>query len=154
MARAMIQYKMTFQDGVELFGKYVGNWGGKATVWRFDGIKDGIVVSSKKICPNTSLHLEVTASSKTLTEGDGYDMAAVRIRLLDENNNLVPYAPLPLRLTVSGAGELVGPGVAVTEGGSTGTYVRTTGKKGNITLTIENDYLDPVKVEFTVEKQN
>ena len=26
----MLHYKMSFEDGVALYGKYVGNWGGEA----------------------------------------------------------------------------------------------------------------------------
>ena len=29
----MLHYKMSFEDGVALYGKYVGNWGGEATRW-------------------------------------------------------------------------------------------------------------------------
>ena len=31
----MLRYKMAFEDGVALYGKYVGNWGGEATRSRF-----------------------------------------------------------------------------------------------------------------------
>jgi len=62
MGYAMVRYKMTYQDGVDLYGKYVGNWGGAATVWRFDAIKDGEVVATVTCCPNAKLHLDVTPS--------------------------------------------------------------------------------------------
>ncbi len=41
LAWCMVRYKMSFADGVALYGKYVGNWGGAATRWRFDA-KTGI----------------------------------------------------------------------------------------------------------------
>ena len=41
----MLRYKMAFKDGVALYGKYVGNWGGEATRWRFDAVQDGNAVS-------------------------------------------------------------------------------------------------------------
>ena len=54
----MLHYKMSFEDGVALYGKYVGNWGGEATRWRFDAVQDGNVVRSVTLCPSAKLHLD------------------------------------------------------------------------------------------------
>ena len=151
MGYAMVRYKMTFKDGVALYGKYVGNWGGESTVWRFDAIKDGEVVASATCCPSSALHLQVMPSHTVLKEGATYDLAAVRIQIRDEFGNVASYAQLPLRLKVEGAAELVGPDVIVAEGGMCGTYIRTTGQPGTAKLTITADGLAPVAVEFTVE---
>jgi len=151
MGYAMLRYKMSFKDGVALYGKYVGNWGGAATVWRFDAVKDGEVVKSVTCCPSAKLHLEVTPSHTTLSEGDTYDMAAVRIRVLDAFGNVASYAQLPLRLKLEGAAELVGPDVVVAEGGMTGTYIRTIGQSGPAKLTVSADGLEAVTVEFEVK---
>ena len=150
MGYAMMRYKMTYQDGVDLYGKYVGNWGESATVWRFDAVKDGCVVKSVTCCPSAALQLEVQPSHTALREGDSYDMAAVRIRILDGNGNAASYAQLPVRLTVEGAAELVGPDVVTAEGGMCGTYLRTTGETGAARLTVRADGLAPVTVDFTV----
>ena len=150
MAYAMVRYKMTFKEGVALYGKYVGNWGGEATVWRFDAIKDGAVVASRTCCPTCKLHLEVVPSYTELKEGATYDRAAVRIRILDEFGNVAPYAQLPVRLSIEGNATLVGPDVVTAEGGMCGTYVRTAGQADNVTLTVAADGLKPVTVPFTV----
>ena len=150
MGYAMVRYKMSYREGVALYGKYVGNWGGAATVWRFDAVKDGEVVKSVTCSPNTALHLEVTPSSRVLREGASYDMAAVRIRILDGNGNTAPYAQLPVRLTLEGPAQLVGPDAVTAEGGMCGTYIRTTGEKGTAKLTVSAHGLKPVTVEFTV----
>ena len=151
MGYAMLRYRMTYEDGVALYGKYVGNWGGEATVWRFDAIKDGKVVKSVTCCPNTALRLDVQPCSTTLQEGASYDMAAVRIRITDGNGNTVSYAQLPVQLQLEGAAQLVGPGVVTAEGGMCGTYLRTTGETGAAKLTVSAHGLKPVTVEFTVE---
>ena len=150
MGYAMMRYKMTYEDGVALYGKYVGNWGGASTVWRFDAIKDGQVVASVTCCPSAKLHLQVQPSCTDLREGASYDMAAVRIQVLDEHGNPAPYAQLPVRLTLEGAAQLVGPDVVTAEGGMCGTYVRTTGVPGTAKLTVSSHGLEPVTVEFTV----
>ena len=66
------------------------NWGGEATRWRFDAVQDGNVVRSVTLCPSAKLHLEVKVSRTTLQEKDTYDMAAVRVHILDENGTPAP----------------------------------------------------------------
>lgn len=147
---AMVRYKMTFGDGADLYKKYVANWGGEATQWRFDGIKNGHVVASVICCPSARLHLEALPSHTCLTEGTTYDMAAIRIRVADEFGNTAPYAQLPIQIHVEGPAELVGPEVTVAEGGMCGTYIRTIGKAGDVCVTLRADGLEPVVMAFTI----
>ncbi len=149
-AWCMVRYKMSFDDGVKLYGKYVGNWGGEATRWRFDAKKDGAVVASRTLCPSRGLHLELRPSALELREGDTYDMAAVRIRVLDENGNVAPYAQMPLTLQLEGPAELAGPKTTVAEGGMTGTYVRTAGESGTARLTVSGPRCGAETITFTV----
>ena len=151
MAIIMSRYGMSMEEGVALFGKYVGNWGGEATVWRFDGKKNGKVIASRTCCPSSKLRLEVKCSARTLREGDRYDMAAVRIRILDENGGLASYAQLPVRLKAEGAVALAGPELLCAEGGSTGCYVKTLGRSGEGSLRIETGLTEPLTLRFTVE---
>ena len=114
-------------------------------------IKDGEVVSTVNVIPNTELHLEVKVSKPLLKEQDTYDMAAIRVRILDEHGNPAPYAQLPVKFTVDGPLELVGPDVATAEGGMCGTYVKTNFHKGGVKLTISCHGLDSVTVDFVVK---
>ena len=151
MGYAMLKYKMKFRDGVDLYGKYVANWGGEATVWRLDAIDRGSVVASVTCTPSARLHLEANPSKTLLREGNTYDMAAIRIRILDEHGNPAPYAQNPVKFTVEGSLELVGPDTACAEGGMTGTYVKTNFLKGDARLTVSCPGLESVTVYFTVE---
>ena len=153
LAWCMVRYKMSFADGVALYGKYVGNWGGAATRWRFDAKNGDTVVKSVTLCPSHRLHLEVTPSATVLREGDTYDMAGVRVRILDENGSPAVYAQLPLTFAVTGAAVLVGPAAATAEGGMGGTYLRTVGQTGTAALTVSAPQCAPVTVEFTVTKK-
>ena len=150
----MLRYKMAFKDGVALYGKYVGNWGGEATRWRFDAVQDGNVVRSVTLCPSAKLHLEVKVSRTVLREKDTYDMAAVRVRILDENGTPAPYAQFPVQFAVEGSAALVGPQTAVAEGGMTGTYLRTVGTAGEAALTVSAPQTQPVVLRFTIEKED
>lgn len=153
MLRCMAMYKLTFADGVKLYGKYVGNWGGEATRWRFDGIRDGRTVASCTRAPGKHLHIEARVSSTALTERASYDMAAVRIRLLDEYGNTASYAQLPVELETGGVIGIAGPHTVTAEGGMCGTYVRSLGRAGSGTLTLRVQELESVKIEFTVRTE-
>ena len=148
----MMRYGMKYADAVQLYGKYIANWGGEATVWRLMAVKDGEVVASCTCCPSARLHLEAVPSSVSLTEGDRYDMASVRVRILDENGNPAPYAQMPVTFTLEGAAQLVGPATVTAEGGMTGTYIRTTGASGHAKLTISTDQTDSIALLFQIHK--
>jgi beta-galactosidase len=150
MGYTMLRYKLKFEDAFKLYGKYIGNWGGEATVWRFDALDGDQVVASVTCCPSSKLHLEVTPSATVLEEKQSYDMAAVRIRILDEFGNIAPYAQLPVKLQLEGAAELVGPDVVTAEGGMTGAYIRTTGAKGTAKLTVSTPQTPSVTVTFSL----
>ncbi|MBQ7416133.1 MAG: glycoside hydrolase family 2 protein [Oscillospiraceae bacterium] len=150
MGWAMVRYKITMDEAVQLYGKYIGNWGGEATVWRFDAQSKGEVVASATRCPSAALHLEVKASHTVLNEGCSYDIAAVRVRILDEFGNTASYAQLPVRFKLEGPARLVGPEIATAEGGMCGTYIRTTGIAGEVKLTVSTGQIPPVTVHFTV----
>ena len=147
----MARYGMKFQDGVDLYGKYVANWGGEATVWRFDGIKDGKTVASVTCRPSAKLHLEVKVSHTSLTEGASYDMAAIWVRILDGNGNPAPYAQLPVSFALSGNAELAGPATVTAEGGMCGAYVRTLGTTGTAVLTVHTEQTEDVTINFTIK---
>jgi len=146
----MGRFHIKYAQAYELYGKYVANWGGEATRWRFEARNGGKAAASVTRCPSADLRLEVRASSTTLTEGDSYDMAAVRIRVLDGNGNLAPYAILPVHFELSGDAELVGPDTAVAEGGMCGTYIRTLGRAGSASLRISTAQTEDVELKFEI----
>ena len=150
MGYAMVKYGIRYEDAVALYGKYVGNWGSEATVWRFDAEKENMVLRSVTCGPSTKLRLEVFPSHRELQEGDTYDMAAVRIRIVDEFGNVAPYAQLPVLFSLEGPAELVGPRAVTAEGGMCGTYIRTTGRCGTARLTVSTTQTETVTVEFGI----
>ncbi len=136
LAEAMTVYHMSFETAYALYGKYVGNWGGKATTFKFEAIKDGKVVRTIIKSAVGKLTLDVRTDHTLLTEGDTYDVAAVRIRVCDEHGNVVPFFNTPLKLTAEGPIEIIGPAEAQIAGGMGGTYVKTTGKAGMAKLKV------------------
>ena len=150
LAWAMFRYGMKYSEGVELYGKYVGDWGGSATVWRFEGWRGGKTVSVKELSPNVDMHLDVKVSKTELSEGDCYDMAAVRVCLLNAYGNVQCYAQLPVFFEASGSVEIAGPDASVLEGGMSGCYIRTKGVPGEGGLKVSCEGCESVNIRFTV----
>ena len=150
LAWCMARYGMKYEEGVELYGKYVGSWGGNTIRWKFEGWKDGRCVSVVTKSASAKMHLEAVPSHTELTEGETYDMAAVRIRILDEYNNPAPYVQLPVSIAVTGPVTVIGPSVVTAEGGMCGTYIRTNGESGEASVTVTAEGLDPVTIGMNI----
>lgn len=149
LARLMLFKGLRFSYGVELYGKYVSNWGGEATEWRFDAIKDGKAVKSVTKKPGRQAYIEVEVSHTRLVESDTYDVAAVRIRATDEYGNPAVYYQEPVCLSCSDNISIIGPDIISLKGGFGGTYVKTKGVSGHAELKV-NDIL----IKFNVETAN
>lgn len=75
----------------KLYTKYIGDWGGTATVYRFDAIKNGKVIKSVTKEPVNGIRLQAEADHTNLTEHHSYDVALVRIRAVDAHGNVLPF---------------------------------------------------------------
>ena len=152
MVEAMARFKMKFDDAYMLFGKYIGNWGGEATRFRFDGIKNGKVVKTVTKSAMSGLHLVLDVSSNELVEGATYDVAAIRIKITDEYGNVMPFFNHQALLEVTGDIEVLGPALADINGGMGGVYVRSTGVAGKASVKISlPDYGLSSVAEFEVK---
>ncbi len=146
-----VKYKMSMTEAVALFNKYIGDWGGESTEFKFEAIKNNEVVKTLKIAPMKESRFDISVSSNTLLDSDSYDVAAVRIRLVDDNGNVLPFANDPISLSTIGPIEVIGPSIISLQGGMGGTYVKTTGKAGEAKLIITPQFGDSKEVRFQVE---
>ncbi|MBR2578467.1 MAG: glycoside hydrolase family 2 protein, partial [Erysipelotrichaceae bacterium] len=153
LAKMMFVDKLTMNDATRLYGTYVAGWGGASIVYRFDGIKNGKVFKSVTRKPASRLELGYSISSSELIEGKSYDVAAVRMSVLDENGNTAVYSNEIIELSCSGSIEIIGPELLSFQGGSGGTYVRTTGRTGKGVLHVGNVRLGYKDIEFNVKKE-
>lgn len=146
--KLILRYRMTPEQAVALYNKYVGDWGGASTSYRFEAIKDGAVVAAVQKEPMKTVSLFARADHTAMREKTTYDVAAVRIEARDENGNVLRFFNEPVSFAVNGPAELIGPRVASLQGGMGGTYLKTTGESGAVTLTITNSQTEPVVMEF------
>lgn len=151
MMNLIILYRMKPAQLRELYDCYIGNWGGIATKYRFDAVKNGIVVKTIQKAPMNEIHLDIKISHRELIEKHTYDVAAVRIRAVDENGNLLSYYQGALRLQLNGPLQMIGPDVIALQGGMGGAYVKTTGISGEAILHISNEQVPEVKEVFHIK---
>ena len=150
IAKAVIKYKMKIQDMVDLYIKYIGNWGETATSYRFEAIKNGEVVKTVVKEPMRKPALEAKVSHTRLREGSTYDVASIRIRAIDENHNLLPFYQEPIKVEVEGPVAVIGGDVLSLKGGMGGLYIKTLGEKGKAKVRLVNPQCETVEVEFEI----
>lgn len=150
LVKTALQYHLSFAKGAELYGRYVGGWGDRDTVWKFVGIKNEKPVMTVFKTPGTHLHLEAIPSHTDLTEGDTYDMCELRIRVLDENNNLADYCALPIQAETDDLLKCTGPSIVTAEGGMCGFYFRTDGRNGETDVRLKAPGCEDTVIHFTV----
>lgn len=149
-AQCIVLYGMKYNDIVDFYTKYAGDWGGTSTVYRFDAIKNGEVVKSVTKAPMTKAGLKVEAYKNDLTEEESYDVTALRIYAVDENGNLLHFAASPVKISVEGPISLIGPDMVSLSGGMTGAYVKSVGKTGDATVKISSPSYGEITVNLTV----
>ncbi len=153
MAKVMAFEKLSKKDGMNLFMKYVGNWGAQATTYRFEGMKNDEVVKVVQKSSVNKAFLQVTVDTTHLQEGDTYDVSTIRIKVTDRYGNVLPYYQGAIGLQTEGKIQLIGPSVVCPIGGSIGTYVKSVGYTGHGALTITGIDLEPVRIEYRITNE-
>ena len=149
----ILRYHMNFDQATRLYNLYVGDWGGASTSYTFQAVKNGEVVKTIVREPMHETKLQVSVSHTTLVESDTYDVAAIRLRMLDENGGLLSFYQEPVSFITEGPIKLIGPETVTLQGGMGGCYVKTTGERGKATLTVLTADGEPHVVELNVEKR-
>ncbi len=151
--KMMLFYRMKPDDAVDLYQKYIGDWGGKATEFRFEAIKDGRVVRTLYRKPVSKIRICTTVSHTELIEKTSYDVASVRILATDESRVPLPFYGEPITFSTEGPIEIIGPKVSAFRGGMAGTYVRTVGSGGPSSLTIRIPGKEDTIIRFKVKER-
>ena len=148
--KLVLLYHIDFAEVTKLYTKYIGDWGGTATVYRFDAIKDGKVIKSVTKEPVNGIRLQAEADHTNLTEHHSYDVALVRIRAVDAHGNVLPFYQEPVRITAEGDIAIIGPDTIALQGGMGGTYVKSLGRSGQGTLLLRSQTAGEIKIPFQV----
>ena len=130
----MLSLRLSAQELLRMYYKYIGVLGSPTSVYRFEAVWHGRAVKPVIREPVQSVRLECTVHNPILTDGPTWDCAAVSLRAIDQNGNLLPYCSEAVQLSVEGPVEILGPSVVPLRGGMAGTYLATTGEAGRAVL--------------------
>ena len=130
----MLSLRLSAQELLRMYYKYIGVLGSPTSVYRFEAVWHGRAVKTVIREPVQSVRLECTVHNPILTDGPTWDCAAVSLRAIDQNGNLLPYCSEAVQLRVEGPVEILGPSVVPLRGGMAGTYLATTGEAGRAVL--------------------
>ena len=130
----MLSLRLSWNDLVQMYYKYIGVLGSPSAVYRFEAVWHGRAVRTVVREPVQSVRLECTVHNPLLTDGPTWDCAAVSLRAIDQNGNLLPYCSEAVQLWVEGPLQILGPSVVPLRGGMAGAYLATTGEAGPAVL--------------------
>jgi beta-galactosidase len=140
MATVMVRRRLSYEDAVALYNRYVSGWGSVSREYTFEGLVGGEVVCSVVHGPSSSDRLDVVAETTELVEEETYDVCRVVVSHLDRLGRVMPYSAEAVRVQVAGAAELIGPATLPLTGGSAGFWIRSAGA-GPIRVTVASDRL-------------
>ena len=146
----MYSLRLSWNELVQLYYKYIGVLGSPAAVYRFEAVWHGRAVRTVVKEPVQSVRLECTVHNPILTDGPTWDCAAVGLRAIDQNGNLLPYCGEAVQLSVEGPLRILGPSVVPLRGGMAGTYLATTGEAGPAKLHCRMEGALDTEVSLTI----
>ena len=146
----MYSLRLSWNELVQLYYKYIGVLGSPAAVYRFEAVWHGRAVRTVVKEPVQSVRLECTVHNPLLTDGPTWDCAAVSLRAIDQNGNLLPYCGEAVQLSAEGPLRILGPSVVPLRGGMAGTYLATTGEAGPARLHCRMEGALDTEVSLTI----
>ena len=150
----MLSLRLGANDLLRMYYKYIGVLGGPSSVYRFEAVWHGRTVRTVVKEPVQSVRLECVVHNPILTDGPTWDCAAVSLRAIDQNGNLLPYCGEAVQLSVEGPVKILGPAIVPLRGGMAGTYLATTGEAGRAVLHCRMEGALDVEAALTVRKRS
>jgi beta-galactosidase len=147
----MRKYKYTIDQAAKLYENYVGKWGQESITYRFEGIKDNSVVTTKVVGATYGSKLEVDVEDLVLEETDTYQTTKVNVTHVNNNGNILSYSNEVIKVDIDGPLTIIGPSTIPFIGGHASFYVKTQHKKGQATLHIDSLYEGNHKVNIQVK---
>ncbi|NLI54546.1 MAG: glycoside hydrolase family 2 protein [Clostridiales bacterium] len=152
MGYVMLKRRLRYDDAVDLFMRYVAGWGSEATEYRFEGYVGDRLAATVLRGASTTAGLNVTPDTLQLVEGDTYDVCRVAMEHVDPFGMTLPYSAEAVRVTVSGAGERIGPELIPLVGGSAAFWVKSAGA-GEILVAVESERFGRQELTLRVTRE-
>ena len=153
MGWIFLKYKMNRLDAEDLYTKYFGGWGGKATEYVFEGYIDDKCVTKTRKGQIFKPELKVHIDNKVLVEDQTYDTTRIVVSLKDDYGNDIIYANDGVVVETDGPIEVIGPKIISLIGGSVGFWIKSTGKSGEGRIIIRTERFGTIEETVHIEKR-
>lgn len=148
--KLMLFNHVNYQKGYELYGKYIGNWGSKEIVYTFEAIKNDKVFKTINLSKARSKKIICNPSSLVFKPTHTYDVQLVRIKAVDQNDNILSYYNEGFKVEALDGIDIIGPAISTFRGGYAGVYIKSNGKSNKGLLKIETS-LGNQELEFEIQ---
>ena len=146
------KYKRDYNDAVRMFYTYMTGWGTKHNAYKFEGYKQGVKVKEVIKEPVMKTDLIIEHNGADLLIDETYDTKRYVIKMVDQNQEILPYAFDPLTLEVEGGIELIGPSQISLLGGAIAFWVKSL-HKGIGKITVKHEQFTLIE-EVNVDETN
>lgn len=133
------KYKMTYDQGVMMFYRYMGGWGSEKTSYRFEGYQNDKLIKTVYKENHQSFEYVLDIKQKELKIEDTYDVTRCVLSKVNQKGETVLYGFDPVNIKTTGSIELIGPSLVSLQGGVIAFWLKTKSKgKGKIEVTIND----------------
>lgn len=150
----ILSLRLNWNELLRMYYKYIGVLGSPAGIYRFEAVWHGRAVRTVVKEPVQRVRLECVVQNPILTDGPTWDCAAVQLRAIDQNGNLLPYCGEAVQLSVEGPVRILGPDIVPLRGGMAGTYLATTGEAGRAVLHCRMEGALDAEAALTVRRRD
>ena len=153
IARDFIVEKYGFEKVnhcIELFGKYVSNWGSHPTPYHFVGYKNGKEVVRITRGPQHFDHIKVSVSNKTLHTKRSYDVTRITLEAIGNLGSRCDYAFDAFEVRTSDNLKVIGDNLIYLNSGVRSVYIKTMKKSGKGSVEFISSRFKPIKIELDI----
>lgn len=122
-----------------LYGKYVSNWGSRATAYKFEGYQNNELVKTIYKGPQYLDYIKLSVSTNELITKDSYDVCKITLEAIGNLGNRVDYAFDSFKIETNSDIEIIGDSIISLIGGVRSFYVKSKVKNGLGKVNIIND---------------
>jgi beta-galactosidase len=141
---------MSFEEAMNLYMKYLASQALTPVTFRFEGYRDDKLVKTVHKGSLQKTKMIVLADRLRLEEINTYDMVRVVVKLVDQYDNILPYAKETIKVECTNGLEVVGPKNISLTGGVVGIYLKTIGKSGDYKVKLSFENHEDEVLEFNV----
>ena len=143
MLMVLKKYKLTINQGVEMFYKHTSGWGSTKLSYRFEGYKKDECVKTITKENMISSRIIVESTRNRLIIGDTHDVLRFVVKKVDQNHEILPYAFDTISIETNKHIALIGPQQISLQGGSIGFYVKSKTKgKGIVKIVTQEGVIE------------